>query len=99
MNFAPVASHTLRAGTKNATAFGRASVAGQDGQSFDRGGTWRRKLHVVGLEDLELVYAGEQALPFSAVDFMAEQVAAQRALLDGIVALSADHHPVSSIVL
>ena len=51
------------------------------------------------LEEVEMSDRGHQTLPFSTVDPVSEQVAPQRALLNGILAFSTDEYAVPGVVL
>jgi len=50
-------------------------------------------------EKMELRNGGQQMLPSLAINSVSEQMPLERALLDGVLAFSADQHAVTCVVL
>ena len=99
MDLAPVAPHALGTGTEIPTPNRRTAVAGDDGQSIDGRGSRGGQGHVLWLEKVELSDRGQQTPSLVAVDLVSEQVARQRAFLNGVLAFSTDEHTVPRVVL
>lgn len=99
VDLAQVAPHALGAGTQMAAPSLCTTVPRDDGEGLDGRRSRCRQGNIMRFEKMELRNGGQQMLPSLAINSVSEQMPLERALLDGVLAFSADQHAVTCVVL